>query len=88
MMHDSRENADIALQLLALLGDTLARVQAAHAKEEYALSQIVASLKFVNHTVDAWSATSSPAPAILFIILLIEAVKILVNSLNGGCARL
>lgn len=44
------------LQLIAVLGDVLARVQAIHAKEEYGLSQIVSSIKFVNRTVDAWSA--------------------------------
>jgi len=63
VMHDSRNNADVTLQLIALLGDTLARVQAAHAKEEYALSQIAASLKFVNHTVDSWCTSPSPPPS-------------------------
>jgi len=59
-MHDPRENADVALQLIALLGDTLARVQAAHAKEEFALSQIVSSVKFVNYTIDSRCASSFP----------------------------
>uniref|UniRef100_A0A7I4CC50 Uncharacterized protein n=1 Tax=Physcomitrium patens TaxID=3218 RepID=A0A7I4CC50_PHYPA len=53
---DSSQLGPSSLHLIAVLGDVLARVQAIHAKEEYGLSQIVSSIKFVNRTVDAWSA--------------------------------
>jgi hypothetical protein len=41
------------MQLITVLGGTLARLQATLAKEEFGLQQIVASIKFVNRTIDA-----------------------------------
>ncbi|KAG0582575.1 hypothetical protein KC19_3G070500 [Ceratodon purpureus] len=41
------------LNLIEVLGDTLARLQVTLAKEEYGLQQIVASIKFVNSTIES-----------------------------------
>nr|XP_024357395.1 uncharacterized protein LOC112273155 isoform X2 [Physcomitrium patens] len=59
---DSSQLGPSSLHLIAVLGDVLARVQAIHAKEEYGLSQIVSSIKFVNRTVDAWIKSSQEQP--------------------------